>query len=249
MKTNLLPSETLETRGLVLKANTERGANRALWVLTPGSGVLRVLAYGSGKVTSSITGGTQVFTLSDFTLLARRGIYRVEAAVCVEPFRALTADFTRYSLAAHLSEVLCDAAPAGIDCSNLYRLAVCAFYALTKPERDPELVRAAFTLRLLSDIGFTPDLDGDAMFFNVSEGTLAGKGVPLTPGALAAMRFILSAPYEKLFSFTLGSDSLQVLTGVCDDYLRTHIGREYPTLNYYRQIRVSNQSYFEDIEK
>jgi len=63
------------------------------------------------------------------------------------------------------------------------------------------------------------------------------------------MRFILSAPYEKLFSFTLGSDSLQVLTGVCDDYLRTHIGREYPTLNYYRQIRVSNQSYFEDIEK
>ncbi|MEA4824347.1 MAG: DNA repair protein RecO [Clostridiaceae bacterium] len=236
MKTDLSPEERIGIRGLVLRTYEEKGANRTLALLTAERGMLRAAAFGSGKANSPLAGGTQVFTLADFTLLSRRGAYRVEEAVSIEQFRGLTRDIARFALASYFSELLCDASPAGTECGGAFRLALYALHALSIQNRPPELVRAAFTFRLMSITGFEPELSGDGTHFYASEGRIDTRGVALTPGALAALRHIADSPEEKVFSFSVGEDSLRVLADACEQYTRVCSEREYETLDYYKKI-------------
>ena len=113
MKTNLAPEERLTLRGLVLREYEEKGANRTLGILTADRGMLRAAAFGSGQARSALAGATQMYTYGEYTLLAKRGAYRIEEAAAVMQFRELTQDFIRFSLAAYFAELLSDAAPAG----------------------------------------------------------------------------------------------------------------------------------------
>ncbi len=236
MKTDLSPVERIGIRGLVLRAYEEKGANRTLALLTAERGMLRAAAFGSGKANSPLAGATQVFTLADFTLLSRRGACRVEEAVSIEQFRGLTLDIARFALASYFSELLCDASPAGTECGEILRLALYALRALSIRKQPPELVRAAFTFRLMSITGFAPALSGGGTYFYASEGRLGTRGVPLTPGALAALRHIADCPEEKVFSFSVGDDSLRALADACEQYTRVCSEREYGTLDYYKKV-------------
>ena len=73
---DLSPEERLTLRGLVLQEYEEKGANRTLAILTAERGMLRAAAFGSGKAQSTLAGATQLYTYSEFSLLARRGGFR-----------------------------------------------------------------------------------------------------------------------------------------------------------------------------
>ena len=51
-----------------------------------------------------------------------------------------------------------------------------------------------------------------------------------------ALRHIVSAPMEKLFSFALGDESLSILSALCERYLLTQTGRSYETLSMYHSL-------------
>ncbi len=236
MKTNPVPEERLTLRGLVLREYEEKGANRTLGILTADRGMLRAAAFGSGEARSALAGATQMYTYGEFTLLVKRGAYRIEEAAALMQFRELTQDFTRFSLAAYFAELLSDAAPTGLPAPEVLRLALYALHTLSAGKRDPELVRAAFTLRLMSLTGFAPELGGDGPCFLPSEGRFADRGVPVTPGAAAAMRHIVDAPPEKVFAFALGGESLSALAAACEQYTALMTERPYQTLEYYKKL-------------
>ena len=58
----------------------------------------------------------------------------------------------------------------------------------------------------------------------------------LQGGVLAAMRHIIYANGEKLFSFSLPDAGLARLCGVSEAYLIAQTERKYKTLDFYRQI-------------
>ena len=97
-------------------------------------------------------------------------------------------------------------------------------------------MRAAFTLRLMSLTGFAPELGGEGPCFLPSEGRFADRGVPVTPGAAAAMRHIVDAPPEKVFSFALGGESLNALAAACEQYTALMTEHPYQTLEYYKKL-------------
>ena len=223
-------------RGLVLRVYEEKGANRTLSLLTAERGVLRAAAFGAGKTGSPLAGAAQAFAYADFTMLSRRGSYRVEEAATIETFRGLTRDIARFSLASYFSELLCDICPAGTECGEILQLALYALWALERKKRETELVRAAFTFRLMCIAGYAPDLDGSGSCFLASEGRLDSRGAALTPGALAALRHIAECPAEKVFAFSLGGESLAALGCACEQYTRVCSDRDYPTLDYYQKM-------------
>ena len=236
MKTDPSPTYTFTQRALVLRCESTKGANRTLWLLTAEQGLMRVSAYGSGKAQSPLAGATQTFCYSDFTLLSKHGMPRIEDAVCIDPFRELTQDFVRFSLASYFSELLCDMAPSGLDAADTLKCTLAALYALARQNRDPELVRAAFTFRLLCDSGFEPSLSGSGDRFSIVQGQIGREGIPLTPGAVQALRHAQSAPFAKLFAFSLGNESLDCFSQVCEQYARSCLERAYPTLDYYKSL-------------
>ncbi len=60
--------------------------------------------------------------------------------------------------------------------------------------------------------------------------------MPLTSGALAALRYVAAAPAKKLFSFTLEGEDLKSFARAAELYLQAHAERSFPTLAYYKQF-------------
>ena len=82
--------------------------------------------------------------------------------------------------------------------------------------------------------------------FSIADGTLecadcrASDGVrmPLSPASLAAMRYIVSCPDKKLFSFTLTGAAEKELCDAAESYLLTQLERSFYTLDFYKSLLV-----------
>ena len=60
---------------------------------------------------------------------------------------------------------------------------------------------------------------------------------PISASALAAMRYIIYSPQDKIFSFNLKDESdLHDLTKACETYILSHIGRSFDSLDFYRSV-------------
>ena len=61
---------------------------------------------------------------------------------------------------------------------------------------------------------------------------------PLTPAALAAVRYAVEAPMERLFSFELKErEDLELFSKTAQAYLLSHLGRGFDSLNFYHAMR------------
>lgn len=61
---------------------------------------------------------------------------------------------------------------------------------------------------------------------------------PLSPSALAAVRYCLSAPVERLFSFEIKDEQeLHAFSKAAQTYLLSHLGRGFDSLNFYLSMR------------
>ena len=63
-----------------------------------------------------------------------------------------------------------------------------------------------------------------------------GLSLPLTSGALAALRHILYGPAKKLYSFTLDAPQLRLLGHAAEAFMATQLERGFRTLDYYKTI-------------
>lgn len=62
--------------------------------------------------------------------------------------------------------------------------------------------------------------------------------VPIDPSALAAMRYVQSAPMKKIFSFSLKTDaSLASFSRAAETYVINHLERSFDTLEFYRTVK------------
>ena len=126
-----------------------------------------------------------------------------------------------------------------------------ALYALAKLKKPPQLVKAATELRLAALAGYLPELSGCCVCgdpepdrFSIADGTLecascrASDGVrmPLSAASLAAMRYIVSCPDKKLFSFALTGAAEKELCDAAESYLLTQLERSFYTLDFYKSL-------------
>ena len=223
----------LTTRGLVLRTTEYKETDRILTILTDHDGLLSVKARGVRSNRSKLKGACQLLTYAEFTISDARGFTAITEATAIE-----------------LEEVLSQedaSSPA------LLPLILNALYALSKLKKPPRLVKAATELRLAAIAGYMPELSGCCVCgnpepdrFSIADGTLecadcrASDGVrmPLSPASLAAMRYIVSCPDKKLFSFTLTGAAEKELCDAAESYLLTQLERSFYTLDFYKSLLV-----------
>ena len=123
---------------------------------------------------------------------------------------------------------------------------------MNKKRPQPQL-KAVVELRLLCLAGYMPDLvvcgdcgeeyDGDFLFSPVEGRIFCEKcrsrhsGIILPSGVLRAMRHICYSENEKLFSFTLGEESLNMLSDVTEKFLLSQTSKKFKTLDFYKVMK------------
>lgn len=240
--------------GLVLRRYAN-GQDRILTILTDQQGVLTAFANRAGTMRSKLAASTEPLCYSRFVLFQGKSGFIVDNADSNRSFFGLRQDWDRLCLASYFAQLAAELCPQGEPAAEPLRLLLNTLHYLEQG-REPRQLKALFELRLLTLTGFMPDLVGcggcgsfeEEMRFFPLEGSLlcptcmeeSGRfgGISLSPGALAAMRHILYAPPEKLFSFQLGETGLDELVRVTEQYLLTQVEKGFSALELYHSSRM-----------
>ena len=245
----------LTTQGIVLREVNYKEADKILTVLTRDFGKRTVKARGCRRKNSRLTAGSQLLVYSEMTIHERGEFLTLNEADPQQQFWSVRQDLELLALASYFAEVTENACQEGEESSGLLSLLLNCLYALDTLKKPKELVKAAFELRLLALTGYEPLLDGCAVCglpepenprLHLSQGVLhcarckgqVGPGVsmPLSPAALAAARHIVLGNPKKLFSFSLGPESMALLGDAAEAFLMTQHERGFRTLDYYKQL-------------
>jgi DNA repair protein RecO (recombination protein O) len=243
------------TQGIVLREVNYKEADKILTVLTRDFGKLTVKAPSCRRKNSRLAAGSQLLVWSEMTLSAKGERVNLKEADPQNQFWGVRQDIELLALASYFAQVTETAAQEGETCPELLSLLLNALYALDTLKKPPALVKAAFEVRLLCQLGYEPLVDACAVCgvpdpeqprLHLSQGVLccarcrsqAGPGVsmPLSPAALAALRHIVGGNPKKLFSFSLDEGSLRQLGEASEAFLMTQLERGFPTLDYYKRL-------------
>ena len=244
----------LTTRGLVLRITDYNDRDSLITLLTPENGKILAKVRGLRRKNSPMTAPCQLFAYGEYTLFEYNGRYTVNEAVSVELFQGLRRDLVKLSLGTYFAQVSDVISQEDLPNPELLSLTLNCLYALSSDMESDDKVKAAFELRIACIAGYLPDLGGCHLCgnlqpdrFDISEGRLecshcrdssSGIRMPVYPGTLEAMRYLVGCQAKKLFSFSLGKENLIQLSQITEAYLTTQLERGFSTLDFYKSLLI-----------
>ena len=240
----------LNARGIVLKSNPYGESNRVITVLTAELGVIRAFVHGAASLKSKNNTSTSLMSYSNFSLSSKGDTYTVDEASAIEIFFDIRGDIERSSLAQYFCEIFAFFSPAESEAEEYLRLILNSLALLSKGEKDPLLIKSVCELYLMKLSGYMPELSACAecgnyesnLYFDINNGILLcencshGLNLLLEKSVWSAMRYILSVPFERIFSFSLNEQNTKSLSSVTEKYLINTAERGFKTLDFYKTI-------------
>lgn len=249
----------LTIKALVLRVTDYNDKDSLLTLLTAEHGLLTGKARGLRRKNSPLTAPCQLLAYGEFTLFESRGMYTVNEAQTLELFHGLRRDLNKLSLGTYFAQVAQVLSQEDMPSPELLALVLNCLYALDKLGKPAGQVKAAFELRAASLAGYTPELSTCHCCgaetpdrFDISQGRLecrncgraeqGGIRLPISPGMLEAMRYIVYCPPKKLFSFALGEEAVGQLSSVTEGYLCTQLERGFSALDFYKSLNIGENN-------
>lgn len=245
----------LKTQGLVLRVTDYNDKDALLTLLTPNHGKLTVKARGLRRKNSPLIGPCQLLAYGEYVLFDYKGNLTINEATSIELFQQLRKDLCALSLGSYFAqaaELICQ---EDLPNPELLSLVLNCLYALSKLGISQEKVKAVFELRVACLAGYTPDLSSchncgseNAELFDLSAGRLeckkcrsgdsVGIRMPVSPGLLQAMMYIVNCDPKRLFSFELSDEGLAALAQITEGYLCTQLERGFSALDFYKSLLI-----------
>ena len=250
-----MAGERTVIRGIVLRSTDTKESDKILTVLTA-AGKLTVIAKGARGRKSRVTACTQLLAYSELTISESRGWQYLGEGATIALFEGVRRDIVLLSLASYFAELTEAVALEDVENGEVLSLLLNALYALGNLKKPPEQVKAAFELKVMALTGFEPLADGCAVcgrpepedpVLDIVDGVVRcrrcsgggqGLAMPLTPGALAALRYILYGDEKRLYSFRLGEKDLEKLSNAAEAYLHAMLERGFRTLDFYKSLHI-----------
>lgn len=192
-------SELIQCKGIVLAEHPYGEFDKMLTVLTAENGKITVSAKGAKRTTGKFLACSQLFCYSAMQLYRGRSeIYNLNDAALISSFYPLREDLDRLIAASRIARLTLQVAQSEFEDEPLMRLLLNTLYFLSEGKREPALLECIFRIRLVADQGY---FEERAYRENGSE---------------TAIRHILTAPMEKLFSFRVSDPVLAELRDVAE---------------------------------
>lgn len=237
--------EKIELTGIVLSSTMIGDYDKRLVILTKERGKITAFARGARKPNSPLMGISEPFNFGKFTLLEGFDAYRLLSADIKEYFLEVKNDIEGICYATYFCDILEFMCVEGVGDIQILNLLYVTLKALAKKEVLNGLIRRIFELKLL-------DLDGEAMvafgcakcgskdlvaFFLAANGLLckdclkkAGEVTMLHSSTIYTIQYVLSAPLNKLYSFTLTEEIGRQFDLVVGRYFVYHVPKNFKSL-------------------
>lgn len=241
------------TRGLILREAKYSEADKMLTVLTQDEGKQSVAAKGVRGKSGRLSAACQLLSFSELTLYESRGRLYVREASTVEQFLGLREDISKLALGMYFAELLEAVSDEDSPNSAVLSLGLNSLFALSRGLYPPEHIKAVFELRLMCLAGFEPALDGCMICgepfpqrpcFSIYEGGLVCDSCvsgarKMSPGALEAVRHIVTAPPKRIFAFSLDEQGERELAWTAESFVAAQLEGKFPSLDYWKKVKTN----------
>jgi len=253
-----------EVKGLVIRTADVKESDRIITIFTEEMGVVSALARGARSLKSRKMSSTMQFCYSKFVLAKRGEYYYVKEAELIENFFDIRRDIEGLALAGYIAEVLSDVTVAEAE-TELLRLSLNSLYAISSGKYPIDRIKAAFEIRCAAVLGFMPDVISCSIcseregvfYFDIMGGSLMCDKCKrelekkhtepesphesriicyLSPTAKIALGYCVHSPLEKLFSFNMPKEDMELFAKATELYLINQLERSYKTLDFYKQV-------------
>ena len=234
---------TIKVKGIVLAENNMGDYDKMLTILTPNFGKISCAAKGARKPKSALLAGTQLFCFSEYLMYQGTSTYHVNSCETIEMFYKIRTDLDKLKYAIHLNKIVQDVTDENENCYNILQLYLNALYMIAETEKDRDLVVSIFKLRLLKILGFTPRVmecvnckeKQNLNYFSIRDNGFKcaacskqdKSSIFMSESTANAIKYTISAPARKVFSFNLKNESLEEFKLITRIYFNEKMEKEY----------------------
>ena len=179
--------EQIRDKGIIIKAEPIGEYDRRVVILTENRGKISAFARGARRPNSKFVASTNPFVFGNISLFAGRNSYTLTDMEAVEYFDSLRLDFDKSMYGMYFLELADYYTRENNDDRDRLKLLFVSLKALSRGLIDNRLIRAIFELRAVAVNGEFPGLELRSM----------------SETAEYTIKFIISADFAKLYSFTL----------------------------------------------
>ncbi|QOV19102.1 DNA repair protein RecO [Blautia liquoris] len=206
-------SEPIQVTGMILSVMPIGEYDKRVVLLTRERGKISMFARGVRKSNSTLMAATNPFVFGIFTVYEGRSSFTLVSADVRDYFMELANEQPGVYYGFYFLEFADYYGQEGIDETMMLNLLYVSLKALLSHRFSNHLVRRVFEIKILTINGdYTPEAQD------------------MSPQARYACRYVVSAPIDKLYTFTLKPEVLTELEHLMDQYLHRVIDKKFKSL-------------------
>lgn len=176
-------------------------------------------------------------------LFKGQNTYNMNSCETIEVFYNLRTDLDKLTVATNATKIILDVTTENQNSYKTLQLFLNTLYTISETDKSIPLTIATFKLRLISQLGFTPNVKEcvscktteDLEYFSLKDngfkceacGRQDRGAIKILPETRDGIKYSIMCPAKKLFSYTVPEQSIKELELVSKLYLNEKLEREY----------------------
>ena len=235
--------KTVKTKGIIIAEKIMSDFDKILTILTPNMGKIECVAKGARRPKSLLMAGTQFLCFGEYMLYKGSENYSMNSCETIELFYNIRTDLDKLNYAVYLTKIINDVTTENQNNYKVLQLYLNTLYVISNTDKDLEFIVSIFRLRLLSIIGYRPEIrecktcgaKEDITKFSIKDngfkcsacGKLDTGAIDMDETTKDAIRYIISADAKKIYSFQIPQKSIEELKIISKIYLTEKLEKEY----------------------
>ncbi len=234
---------TVKTKGIIIAEKMMSDFDKILTILTPNMGKIECVAKGSRRPKSLLMAGTQFLCFGEYVLYKGSDNYSMNSCETIELFYNIRTDLDKLKYAVYITKIINDVTTENQNNYKVLQLFLNTLYVISNTDKDLEFVTSVFRIRLLSIIGYRPEIEEckickqkeNLAKFSIKDNGFkceaCGKqdkgAIDMNETTKDAIRYIILADAKKIYSFQISKESIEELKIISKVYLTEKLEREY----------------------
>ena len=235
--------KTVKTKGIIIAEKVLSDFDKMLTILTPNMGKIECVAKGARRPKSLLMAGTQFLCFGEYLLYKGSENYSMNSCETIEVFYNIRTDLDKLKYAVYITKIVNDVTMENQNNYKVLQLFLNTLYVISNTDKDLDLVLSIFRLRLLSIIGFKPEIKecrGCKAKENITKFSIKDNGfkcsscgkvdkgaIDMNETTRDAIRYIIISDAKKIYSFNVPQESIEELKIISKVYLTEKLEKEY----------------------
>ena len=234
---------TIKMSGIIISESNLGDYDKMLTMLTPGLGKISCVAKGARRPKSALLAGTQLFCFGEYLMYKGANTYNINSCETIEVFYNLRTDLDKLNTAIEITKIIRNVTDENENCYRILQLYLNTLYTLSETDKNLELVDSIFKLKILCLLGFAPRINEcvnckdkeNIKYFSIKDNGFKCEAcarqdkssLQMSESTKNAIKYTITAPAKKLFSFNLINESLEEFKLICKIYFNEKLEKEY----------------------